>query len=171
MRSVVSTAEEIFSVGTDTGRRERRLNIGGNRNCGSNPSVGCADSSLYTREPNPSVSLSSTAPLAGEPLMWVLLCLSVGPGQKPEKAGGHVWPPLQASRNSTIKLPMQRCQNIAVGAGVPDGPYVGRGRKREKADNPKHRRKKSVILNREAVKNPVNRTASVTIRDPSLRSG
>lgn len=37
-------------------------------------------------------------------------------------AGGHAGPPLQASRNSTIKLPMQRCQNIAVGAGVPDGP-------------------------------------------------
>ena len=29
----------IFGVGTDTGRRERRLNIGGNRRCGNNPSV------------------------------------------------------------------------------------------------------------------------------------
>lgn len=35
-----------------------------------NPSVGCADSSLCTREPNPSVSLRLTPPLLGEARAW-----------------------------------------------------------------------------------------------------
>ena len=49
----------------------RVLDIAGCRGCGGNPSV----------------SLRSTAPLKGEPLMWVLLCLSVEQWRKPEETG------------------------------------------------------------------------------------
>ena len=52
------------------------------------------------------------------------------------------WPWEEAGRNGRPQVsPLQTSQNTAVGAGVPDGPFVGYGRKPKETDNPKPRRR------------------------------
>ena len=98
VRSAASSAEEIFRGEPYSGLRKRGLDSGGNRWCGSNPSVGCADSSLYTREPNSAVSLRSTAPKT-VPVFWTAPLVGAG------VPDGPCWTRSEGGKAGNLKQP------------------------------------------------------------------